>query len=132
MQVLKRNSGSIEQCYLIKKFSTKRLHDKLRLALKRKSNNWATLRLKNSKNVNNHVSTHHSHLKGFLPVICSSRARPTVTRHFRLSMFPRHVAVERALRRVALAAAFAQVRLHKLVLREQVVPTNGKTITLYQ
>ena len=47
-------------------------------------------------------------------------------------MFPRHVAVERALRRVALAAAFAQVRLYKLVLREQVVPTNGKTITLYQ
>ena len=70
------------------------------------------------------VYRHHSRLKGFLPVIGSSRTRPTVARHFRLSMFPRHVAVERALCRVALAAAFAQVRLYKLVLREQVVPSH--------
>ena len=70
------------------------------------------------------VYWHHGHLKSFLPVIGSSSTRPTVARHFGLSVFPRHVAVERALCRVALAAAFAQVRLHKLVLREQVVPSH--------
>jgi hypothetical protein len=64
---------------------------------------------------------------GLLPVIGSRSTGPTVARHFRLSMFPRHVAVERALRRVALAAALAQVRLHKLVLREQVVPSQMQT-----